>query len=110
MVPRSSNGTIQARGTSDGTYPAGAGGSIRINGGTLLGNGTITVAGGTVAYAAGSSQTVFTRINATTAFSYYNLTIDNTGAAVATQEGALLDVDNNFVINGSDAEFTAAVS
>ncbi len=66
---------------------------------------------GTVEYAGQSvAQTVWTRVNAVTPFSYYNLVIDNVGVGVtATQEaGGLLDVNANFTIRNAASSFTAA--
>ncbi|MBI2890198.1 MAG: hypothetical protein HYY13_05380, partial [Nitrospirae bacterium] len=89
-------------------------GTLRLEGGladdlTELGS-TFTPASGTVVYAGAASETVFTLINDVTPISYNNLTIDNTGATTATQQAAVLDINGNFLINDSDASFTASTS
>src|SRR6185503_12803712 len=45
-----------------------------------------------------TAQTIWTRINAATAVSYHNLTVDTTGGAAATQEAAALQVANTLTI------------
>ncbi len=95
-------------------FAAGGGNLLRLEGAIVddaseLGT-SFTAGTGTVVYAGqGVSQTVFTRINGSTPIAYHHLTIDNTGAAVATQEAAgLLDVNGSFTIQAAGAAFSSA--
>ncbi len=93
-----SNGTLRLEGTITDD-------STELGSAFDPGLGTVEYAGVNVA------QTIWTRINAATAISYYNLTIDNTGGVAATQEAAALTVANTVRIGKtvSGVTNTAAV-
>ena len=100
-----STGTINAGGAWDGT-----GSTLTFSDeGELILSGAVTAvatsragAFGVVEYNGTAAQTVDNGIT------YHDLTIDNSGVAVATQEaGGDLDVDGDFTISDADASFTA---
>ncbi|MFH0731727.1 MAG: SBBP repeat-containing protein [Candidatus Omnitrophota bacterium] len=100
-----STGTFNADGAFDGT-----GGTITFTGeGNLVLSSTVTnVASsltttmGEVIYDGAAAQDVDTGIT------YHDLTIDNSGGFIATQEAGTLDINGDFLINDSNAKFTAA--
>jgi hypothetical protein len=106
--------TIRDTFDADGPIVFGAGGGnvLRLEG-DIVGDGTplgtvFTAGTGTVVYAGNPlSQVVYARSNGTS-IPYYNLTIDNGGGALATQEAAgLLTVNGSFTILGATSSFRA---
>lgn len=94
-------------------FAAGGGNVLRLENtiqtdSSLLGT-TFTPGTGTVVYAGpGIDQTVFSQQNGGGTIQYYNLTIDNSGGAVATQQAAgTLTVNGTFTIQGAGSIFTA---
>jgi hypothetical protein len=101
---------------ADGPVVFGAGGGnvLRLQNavagdGTPMGT-TFTAGTGTVIYGSSTvAQTVYARTN-NAAITYYNLTIDNSGGFVATQEAAPLTVTGSFTIQTAAASFTATTN
>jgi hypothetical protein len=102
-------GTVDANAafTAANGYVTFTGAGLLRLGGSILNLGTLTAGPGTVEFdGAGVNQTI-----PAAGLTYNHLTIDNTGTAVATQEtGSTLDVNGNFRLDTSDAEFTATTT